>query len=98
MRIAVALILLLITSCSRPMVQSDVLGTYVANHGKGFDSIELHANGSYVYVFRSGSREVRNTGRWRFYHQDGSPRITFHDFVFGLQGYGGRVPGYWDVE
>ena len=87
------------TGCSPTIERRALLGKYVANHGKGLDAIELKHDGSYVYFYRSSSgKEFRNAGRWTFYRQDNAPRITFNDFVFGLGGYGGAKPGYWDVE
>ena len=87
------------TECSPTIDQRAVPGSYFANHGKGLDAIELKQDGTYVYIYQSrGGEEFRNAGRWTFYRQDNAPRITFTDFVFGLRGYGGAKPGYWDVE
>jgi len=103
---AVLLAIVALTGCARYQTSSDalqrrdVIGKYVANHGKGLDLIDVRQDGTYAYTYRpsTGGEELRNTGSWSLHYDDGKARITFHDFVFGWREYGGPMPGYWDVE
>jgi hypothetical protein len=75
-----------------------LLGKYTANHERGVDTLELRTDGTYIYYFKSAGKELTNTSRWHFGYHNREPRITFEKFVFGLSGYGSKVPGFWDVK
>src|SRR5438128_1163566 len=91
-------VLLVCSGCSTKVERSSVIGTYVANHGKGLESIEVRADGTYNYSCQVDGRNlVHNQGRWIFHEQDGAGRLTFEEFGFCLPEYGSS-PGYWDVE
>lgn len=83
----------------RQKERKDVIGTYIANHGKGLDEIELKQDGTYIYrcELNDGSK-VTNTSHWSFYDDHGEPRITFDHFQFCLTPYSKTPPGYWDVR
>ena len=86
-------------ACSSAINRASVVGKYIANHGKAFDAIDLNQDGTYTYLYRPKSgAEFHNSGRWTLYREGSEARITFRDFIFGLPGYGGGPPGYWDVE
>ncbi len=71
----------------------------MANRDAGREVIELKRDGNYLYVCQvRGAEEFRNIGRWKFYYQDGAPRITFQNFVVGPGGYGNAKLGFWDIE
>jgi hypothetical protein len=90
-------ILLSLVGCSREVDSAAVLGTYVANHNKGLDEIELRQDGTYVYVCRlDDGKTLRNTDGWTLHYENGQPRITFNHFTFCLSEYGAQ-PAYWDV-
>jgi hypothetical protein len=91
-------VFLVLLGCARKIDRTEVIGTYIANHGRGTDKIELHADGTYAYECRlSDGESFRNNNRWTFYSQSGFSRITFDQFQFCLEPYR-RTKGYWEVE
>lgn len=85
--------------CSKDIDRSMLIGKYIANHKNGIETLELKSDGTYVYYYKiSEGKELLNTNRWQFEYQNNEPRITFVKFIFGLPGYGTKVPGFWDVE
>ena len=92
---AIALTATLIGAAFSPKIErSAVIGRYVANHGKGLDVIDLRVDGTYAYIFRPvRGGEIRNAGRWTFYRQGNTSRVTFRDFIFGLSDYGEEATG-----
>jgi len=71
------------TNINRTML----LGKYVANHKKGIDEIELKADGSYRYYFRSkDGREIANSGTWQLEPQKGSSPLRFLISFSGCRG------------
>jgi len=98
-RSIIVLALFGIIGCSNQIDRSLLVGKYIANHGKGVDTLELKSDGTYFYYYRSvDGKELTNTNQWKFDYQDKEPRITFEKFIFGLPGYGVNVPGFWDVK
>ncbi len=91
-------VLLVLTGCTHKIDGTAVLGTFVANHNKGLDEIQLRPDGTYICLCRPKyGQELHSTGHWTFRHENGVPRITFDNFVFCLSDYGAK-PAYWDVE
>ena len=76
-----------------------ILGKYVANHEKGIDELEIKADGTYKYYFKSnGGREITNSGAWELESKENDTYITFNKFIFGLYGYGSKEGGFWIVK
>jgi hypothetical protein len=100
MKIAIFLLLNLfaVFGCSNQIEVKSLVGKYVANHKKAADTLELNADGSYIYHYKSDSTEIKNSNKWSFEYVDGKPTITFTGFIFGLPGYGSKEPGFWIVE
>jgi hypothetical protein len=78
-----------------------IIGKYIANHGKGVDSLEVKSDGTYVHYYKSpDGEEFRNTNQWEFEHLHEEPWITFHKFIPRWP----RLPGiktqsgFWGVE
>lgn len=76
-----------------------LFGKYTANHKYGIDTLNINQDGTYNYYFKStDGTELTNTNRWKFEFQNNEPRIIFEKFIFGIPGYGSKMPGFWDVE
>jgi hypothetical protein len=85
--------------CSEQVDQSMIVGKYIANHKKGIDTLELKADGTYTFYYKSADgTELTNTNRWEFEYQNKEPRITFEKFIFGLPNFGSKEPGFWNVK
>jgi hypothetical protein len=74
-----------IPGCSRGIETSDVIGNYIANHGKGTDILEIRADGTYSHTYKStleGEDAAFNyTDNWEF-EQD-SNRIVLNHYIQG---------------
>lgn len=77
--------LLFIAGCSRTVEAGDVVGSYIANHGKGTDTLEIKADGTYLHSYKSSLEGVdtafSHTGKWEL--EQGNKRIVFNQFVQG---------------
>lgn len=85
-------------SCGgEPLRTEEVVGVYAINAGTSPDSIELHADGTYHHTFTMGAGPTTQRGRWALESIDGAQLLTFHDFVFGREGFGSGAPALWPV-
>ena len=58
--------------------------------------LELYSGGTYIHTYRpNGGNEIRDGGNWKFYEENGTPRVTFGGFLPSL---GNHIRGNWDVE
>ena len=44
---------LVISGCSREVETSELVGNYLANHGRGIDELEIKADGTYLHTYKS---------------------------------------------
>jgi len=94
----VVLAVSIVSGCAKKIDRSMLVGIYVANHGNAIETLELKSDGTYIYNYRSSDgTAMTNSNRWEFAYEEGEPRITFDEFIFGLPGYGTKVPVSWDV-
>ena len=82
-----------LAGCSRRIEQSEVLGRYTVNRGKGVDEIELKKDGTYLYTCKLGnSSDFENMDHWSFRYDNGDARITFDHFQFCAEEYRRKPP------
>jgi hypothetical protein len=92
-----SLLFLLLLGCSKRIRREEVVGRYVAHHGKGVDIIEVIQDGTFKQVCRlTGEPESTNTGRWNISYFEDELRIAFDGFVFCLPEYRNRKRGSYD--
>ena len=76
---------LLVSGCSRTVEAGDAVGSYIANHGKGTDTLEIKADGTYSHSYKSSLEGVdtafSHTGKWEL--EQGNKRIILKQFVEG---------------
>jgi hypothetical protein len=93
-----AILPLFCTGCGN-ITRDDVLGKYLANHGKGLDEIEIKPDGTYFHACKlhDGS-STENSNQWNLHFEKDKPRITFSNFRFCFPPYSKTPPGFWDVD
>jgi len=92
-----SLLVLLLLGCSKKIRREEVVGRYVANYGKGADTIEVAQDGTFKQICRlTGESESTNTGRWNISYFEDEPRIAFDGFVFCLPEYRNGKRGSYD--
>lgn len=95
----VLLIAALAMSCAGdPVRPDDLVGVYAINLGTSPDAIVLHADGTYSHSYMAGTEATTQRGRWQLEVIDSEPLVTFHDFVFGREGFGSGAPALWPVS
>jgi hypothetical protein len=91
---------------SHEVVRGDLFGTFVANGGTGEDLLILRSDRTYLHIccVEAGKPAQQMIGKWNFYYDKGKPRVTFSDFIWGIDyrpwdGSKGALakPGFWDV-
>jgi hypothetical protein len=87
-----------ICACSNSIERRTVVGRYTERHGSGVAVLDVKEDGTYDYVYGRGMDSLRLAGKWSFGYFEGEPRLRFENFLFGIPGYGTKVPGTWDVE
>jgi len=74
-----------IPGCSRGIETSDVVGNYTADHGKGTDTLEIRADGTYSHTYKSTlegeDTAFSYTDNWEF-EQD-TNRIVLSHYIQG---------------
>jgi hypothetical protein len=89
----------IVIGCAEKIDQSMVIGKYQANHNKSTDTLEVLADGTYIYKYKmDDGKYLTNNNTWEFKYLDNKPTIIFSSFIFGLPGYGTKKPGFWFVE
>ena len=77
--------ILFISGCSREVRASDVAGSYTANHGKGIDTLEINADGTYSHSYKStlegDDTAFSQDGKWEL--EQGGGRIVFERYIKG---------------
>ena len=64
--VAVLVVAVVLVGCSHKIGSLDVVGTYVANRGKGVDVLEVKRDGTYLYTCNPGKApDFSNTGHWK---------------------------------
>jgi hypothetical protein len=75
--------------CGKPVIQSDLVGAYVADYSVAKEKLALLADGRFTQqvTMRSSSQILAANGTWTFDPAD--KRVTFHDsFLTVLDGFG----------
>jgi hypothetical protein len=81
--VSISAIIISFVGCSKDVDRSMVIGTYVANHNLGIDTLVIKADGTYRYFFKDKNGKVfTNSNKWVFEYFDGNPIISFEDFIF----------------
>ena len=75
----------MIFGCSNQIESKALVGKYVANHKKALDTIELNADGLYIYHYKAGSIEIKNSNKWSFEYVDGKPTMSLRILFLGFR-------------
>jgi hypothetical protein len=79
----------LLSGCGKPITQSDLIGTYVADYPSAKEKLTLLAGGKFIHqvTLKSNSQVLETNGTWTF--NATGRRISFEDGYFGvLDGFG----------
>ena len=79
----------ILSGCGKPVAQSDLVGTYVADYTAAKEKLTLRSDGEFTQqvTLKSSSKMLEINGTWTFNAAD--KRITFHDRFFSiLDGFG----------
>src|SRR2546422_446460 len=82
-------LLSMVSGCEKPVAQSDLVGTYVANYAVANEKLTLLPDGKFTQqvTFKSNSARLMTNGLWTFYAAD--KRIAFEKvFLNVLDGFG----------
>ena len=82
-------LLTILSGCEKPVVQSELLGSYQADYPFAKETATLSSDGRFTQqvIIKSTSQVLSTNGTWTFDSQDQS--ITFHDSFFSvLDGFG----------
>jgi hypothetical protein len=78
---ALAIVMTMI-DCSRPIVSSELAGTYVMNHGHAADTLILHPDGQYRRIYVMPGRDpVIDAGKWEAETSAGELSVVLSGFV-----------------
>jgi hypothetical protein len=93
--------------CQAKIDRADLVGVYRADSGTYPDVIDVRDNGSYVHSYHLNPQgvEITTTNKWTCETNDGVMRITFEEFVWGVDFVQPNLskakregPSFWDVE
>ncbi len=79
-KIIIFLILIALCACQVEFQESELIGTYKANHGKGEDIIVLKENGKYLHTFKTSENLFEREGNWEYEIFKDQPLISFYNF------------------
>lgn len=82
-------LLSILSGCGKPVTQSGLVGTYVADYTAAKETLTLLPDGKFTQqvTIKSSSQMLATNGMWTFDAAD--KRITFHDsFLSVLDGFG----------
>lgn len=67
-------------ACETQFTESELIGTYKANHGKGEDIIVLKEGGKYIHFFKTPGELFEREGDWEYEVFKDQPLISFYNF------------------
>ena len=72
--------LIALCACEAQFKESELIGTYKANHGKGEDIIVLKEGGKYLHTFKTSEKLFEREGAWEYEIFKDDPLISFYNF------------------
>ena len=72
--------LIALCACEAQFKESELMGTYKANHGKGEDIIVLKEGGRYSHSFKTSEKLFEREGTWEYEIFQDQPLISFYNF------------------
>jgi len=84
-----------VTGCGKPVAQSDLLGTYVADFGFATDTLTLKENGKFIQTIKikEDGRVVTKTNTWHFGQEDRNIVID-KDYMLVIDGFSKMIPDF----
>lgn len=80
--IAISVCIVALGACSNEVKPSQISGRYEAHHDNGFETLDLHPDGTYTHEFmaRDGTKST-SSDRWKFEPFEGEPKVALYDFT-----------------
>ena len=69
-----------LSACEAQFKESELIGTYKANHDKGEDVIVLKEEGIYIHTFKTPEKLFEREGKWEYEIFMDQPLISFYNF------------------
>jgi len=79
-KIIIFFTLIVLCACEAQFKESELVGTYKANHGKGEDIIVLKEGGKYLHSFKTLEKTFEREGVWEYEIFEDQPLISFYNF------------------